>query len=540
MPENPAITYTCEDACEIPVFDYEDMTGLSEKDRLLFMRTGYQEAQDCLGFKLSDCPLTDDEKLVAEDRYAAVTQALITVNDALVDLEDGVPVTPAELMSTNLGDERDPLSDSTRRSTPLGTIVQELDTYKDNIPTEETDPIEEFEVDTEDDIEVPNFDDINYEESTEADAEEVQAIVRELIDFREDDNKDMYSESHKSCMDDMACTFDEIKAKPGQLPDLDYDENEVIDVEIDDEDITSGCANGDGLYDKLMTAIDSSIALQWKNSRLDAKTFGVFYAGAMSSAMQQTTAFLIQKEQLKLDAARLKIEADKQSLAEINQKYTTALLIAQTTKVILETAALQKSIPIDLAKLTQEAKLAEKSVELTTRQIEKQEADVVATYNTIAETRVTNGYERIRIKQSTQKISQDIEETTMNGKVTRDATIANTTKTRVDIKTAKFDAILRKYQAYASKVATEESKATGAANRRLTNADIQPKNKQASLYDQQRKTYIYGQRESVLKLMKDMWTIQIDTLGAEGMAIEAIKGPEMSSKLERAALDVGM
>jgi len=40
--------------------------------------------------------------------------------------------------------------------------------------------------------------------------------------------------------------------------------------------------------------------------------------------------------------------------------------------------------------------------------------------------------------------------------------------------------------------------------------------------------------------MKDMWTIQIDTLGAEGMAVEAIKGPELSSKLERAALDVGL
>ena len=40
--------------------------------------------------------------------------------------------------------------------------------------------------------------------------------------------------------------------------------------------------------------------------------------------------------------------------------------------------------------------------------------------------------------------------------------------------------------------------------------------------------------------MKDMWNTQIDTLGAEGMAVEAIKGPEFSSRLERAALDVGV
>ena len=101
-------------------------------------------------------------------------------------------------------------------------------------------------------------------------------------------------------------------------------------------------------------------------------------------------------------------------------------------------------------------------------------------------------------------------------------------------------AILKKHQAYATKVQTAETKANGAASRRMTNAEIQSKNKQASLYDQQRKTYIHGQRQDTLKLLKDMWTIQIDTLGAEGMVIEALKGPELSSKIERHSLDTGL
>ena len=87
---------------------------------------------------------------------------------------------------------------------------------------------------------------------------------------------------------------------------------------------------------------------------------------------------------------------------------------------------------------------------------------------------------------------------------------------------------------------TEEAKLNGASQRRVAAADVQTRNKQASLYEQQRKNYVHGQRLDILKVFKDIWAAQIDTLGAEGMAVEVVKGPEFGAKLERASLDAGL
>jgi len=577
----------CSSVCALPIPHYEALKGKSEEQRLLDMRFAYQETLACYAVRLSPtCTegMVDANIVIMQDVVRGIEASLTTINTALINIDDAIPVTSAELMTTFLGDYRDPLSPMTRRSTPMGTIVQELDTFTDNIDVATTADRSEFAVVTPDDLPDPNFDGIEYVPSTETATTDSEGFDREYIDFNKDYNKDTYSEEHETCLQDLPCTFEEREIEERDKPEIDEITTEEVDVEetpdleidvdveISDEDITSGCANGDGLFDKLMTAIDSSIDLQFKNSRLDNKAFGEFYASAISSAMQQTTAFLVQEKQLLLDKAKLDViiaefNLKKDSsdldnaLKEEKSKYDIALTKAKTEQTMYASLLTQAQVvetevktdqmlfeieerkvrtPLDLAKLTQDTKSSEKQVELLGKQIEGAEANVVATYNTIGETNATNEYKREEAKVLIDKTQKDIAETTMNGVLNRNLTEAKIEQTRVGIKTAKYDAMLKKYQAYATKVQTEEAKANGASSRRMTNADIQSKNKQASLYDQQRKTYIHGQRNDTMKLLKDMWTIQIDTLGAEGMVIEALKGPELSSKIERLSLDTGL
>ncbi len=549
--------------CLPPEITYEDLVGKTQHERLMFMRSAYNaRLASCTGGTTAD-----------EDARAGFQQAVANLNDALVDVDDGIPTTQSELFTSFYGPTRDELDPRTRRSQPFGTVITDMDGYEDNIPVTETDPAEDFEEKIVDDTPTPDFTGIEYVASTVTPKQVSEGITRALVDFADPDSRDEYSEEHESCLTELPCVFEEPTYKLDTLTEIPVDNiafdepeklNIDLDVEILDEDITSGCANGTGLFDKLMTAIDSSIDLQFKSSRLDNKTFGEFYASTISAAMQQTTQFLVQKEQLELDKAKveiaiaefnlknlaagidnkLKIEKAKYDIAllkykTLQAKHSALLTKAQTADVLLGKEERKQKIPLELSILTQQARAEEKKVELTARQIEESRANIISMYNTIGEGNATGIYQREQMKTNVEKTKKDIAELTANGVLNRNLTEAKIEQARVGVKTAKFDTLLKKYQAYGTKVATEESKATGASNRRLTSADIQSKNKQASLYDQQRKTYIYGQRAEVLNIMKDMWNTQIDTLGPEGMAVEAIKGPELSSRLERAALDVG-
>jgi len=508
--------YDCSSICALPIPHYEGLSGETEEGRLLSMRDGYNAALACYGVRLSPkCTkgMVDSNIAVMQDVMKGIEASLTTINNALINIHDAVPTSPGELMGTYLGEYRDALSKTTRRSRPMGTSIQELDTFNDfmsNIPANPctgapaiktdcplscTPPAKDFEVDTKDDIKDPNFDGIKYTPSKET--------------------KDpKYSKSHTSCLNDLPCTYEDL-----EHPKLDLEEDpekgDMVDMDLSNDHITSGCANGDGLFDLLMTAVDSSIDLQFKASRLDAKQFGEFYASVIGASMQTATSFLVQKEQLKLDAEKINLEREKYDLFLDRHKYEKQLTKLSAEKAVLEMEVLKKKLPLDLALTAQQVKSAEKQIELTARKIESEEATTKSTYKAM-------------------------EEKTLDGVLNRNLTEAKIMQTRVGIRTAKFDAILKKYQAYSTKVQTEEAKANGASSRRMTNADIQSKNKQASLYDQQRKTYIHGQRNDTMKLLKDMWTIQIDTLGAEGMVIEALKGPELSSKIERLSLDTGL
>ncbi len=88
--------------------------------------------------------------------------------------------------------------------------------------------------------------------------------------------------------------------------------------EIIVSDIVSGSIDGEGIFDKLMQAIDIRLDKQFNLQRITGPDYASVYLGAMQGALQQSIAFALGKEQ-----------ADKQAELLVEQ----ALLTGQQTIV---------------------------------------------------------------------------------------------------------------------------------------------------------------------------------------------------------------
>jgi len=88
------------------------------------MRTAYENA-------FAACPGATPGQIDAKTGF---TQAIANINAALLDLEDGVPTDKTDLFTTFYGPTKDKLDPRTRRSQPFGTVITEMDGYKDGIP----------------------------------------------------------------------------------------------------------------------------------------------------------------------------------------------------------------------------------------------------------------------------------------------------------------------------------------------------------------------------------------------------------------------
>ncbi len=137
--------------CLPPVITYEDLAGKTQHERLLYMRNAYNA-------RIGTCHGSVNP--ADADARAGFDQAVANINDALIDIDDGITTTKTELFTSFYGPTRDELDPRTRRSQPFGTVITELDTYVDNIPVATSPDKSTFECNVPDDIPDPSFDNI--------------------------------------------------------------------------------------------------------------------------------------------------------------------------------------------------------------------------------------------------------------------------------------------------------------------------------------------------------------------------------------------
>lgn len=506
---------------------YESLTALDEFARIKATRDTYCGIAGCLTAEIDG---GDDSTETADrrDNYEAICYNL---NILLLDATDGVATNEAELMATHWGEFRDELSLTTRRSYPLGRVLEEISTYLDGIDVTETADISTFVLSDEvvRVITDPDYADIAYEDSVTTEDAEVEVTARELKNFEK--ASDTFELDDKESCVDIPCTF---------YPEIEVDD--LVAEEPIDLDATSDLTDEDliTLFQSLMCTINANIQEQFTHNRLDAKTFGDLYGSVIATTLASSVEFTTKRAALDIEAKKLQLEQD-------NNKYTAALAKAQAEVALVQAEIAITKLPLEMDKLGQDVKLVERQVIHTRRQVEQTKASTRATYDTMAEGRKTSELEREQIKAATQKIKKDTAEITANGVKERRLTSARTENTRVDTRVKRVqgkvlavDRALKQAQVKQTDVRTSEERATGASNRRVNNAEVQTKNKIASLYNEQRKGLVRTHRERVLNIAVNAWATQLENLGGENMVIEGIKGAELSSRFERTFLDAGI
>jgi hypothetical protein len=536
------------------LFTYENLKDLDEREKLLYMRDKYCEAATCMGELISAKEeevddleedlknASDDDKPDIQIELDNARRELLTMKDlrdgyrtnctnlnqSLLSIKDGIDVDPEYFEKDRYGKQADPLSTIMRRSTPLGKLFEHIIDWEDNIKLElipDTTPFNVAEV--LDDIEKASFDDIDGFEPTEVlSVNETTGSIT-----TGDDEKDI----------DVDISGENITPDAFNIPSIQVDDKvkpiklQEIESKVDIDRFSSGCIteHKNNFFEHIMRSVDSSIDLQFKNSRLDNKTFAEVYASTINSAMQTAANLTIQEKEFEFRNNELVLKQRELELREkellLNNsiklesaKYDLALKKAQAINANIEIAIAKTKLPYDIASVKENMKLTK-----------------IRTKAALVEIG-TAKIERDRLIATTAQIRQNTLDSRLGSKYDRDRTVAEIERTRTATRSERYNAVLKKYEAYYAKVRIAEEKATGSANRKVMSADALSKMKLASLHDEQRKTYIKTHRENILKIAKDMWFAQMDTAGVENMIVEGIKGPLMSSRLERAFIDAGI
>ena len=109
------------------------------------------------------------------------------------------------------------------------------------------------------------------------------------------------------------------------------DSNSVLYKSVEDitlETLTEVDVEGDGAFDKLMSAVDEHIKREFKDQRITGDQYAKVYTEAVNSVLATATQFTLSKDKAKWDAIAAQMQA---RIVEINA--TTALIDLERAKI---------------------------------------------------------------------------------------------------------------------------------------------------------------------------------------------------------------
>lgn len=82
---------------------------------------------------------------------------------------------------------------------------------------------------------------------------------------------------------------------------------------ISNEDLTTKVVNGTGIFDELMTAAHAHLDQEWGKQRITGTQYAEVYLGQMTAVLQQSVAFLVQRDAIYLNNLLTQAQIDKAS-----------------------------------------------------------------------------------------------------------------------------------------------------------------------------------------------------------------------------------
>ena len=124
---------------------------------------------------------------------------------------------------------------------------------------------------------------------------------------------------------------------------------------ISNEDLTTKVVNGTGIFDELMTVAHAHLDQEWGKQRITGTQYAEVYLGQMTAVLQQSVAFLVQRDAIYLNNLLTQAQIDKANKelalldkqielieAQIASQEANNTLIAQ--KVKTEKAQIQDTV----------------------------------------------------------------------------------------------------------------------------------------------------------------------------------------------------
>jgi hypothetical protein len=144
-------------------------------------------------------------------------------------------------------------------------------------------------------------------------------------------------------------------------------------AEIKVQDLTKGGIAGTGVFDELMRATKAHLTDEYKNGHIKGSEYATVYLGALQSVMSQSLQFLLQQQQVDLQAQLLTEQIVTEKLNQGQTEAQTSLIERQQDNAVLEGTVLlaqecKLSAEFDLIKeqtlktISETALLAQKKV----------------------------------------------------------------------------------------------------------------------------------------------------------------------------------
>ena len=80
---------------------------------------------------------------------------------------------------------------------------------------------------------------------------------------------------------------------------------------ISNADLTTKVVNGTGIFDELMTAAHNHLDQEWGKQRITGTQYAEVYLGQMTAVLQQSVAFLVQRDAIYLNNLLTQAQIDK-------------------------------------------------------------------------------------------------------------------------------------------------------------------------------------------------------------------------------------
>jgi len=328
-------------------------------------------------------------------------------------------------------------------------------------------------------------------------------------------------------------------------------------------DLTTGVVDGTGVFDGLMKATNAHIQVEYQKNRIKGSEYATVYLGAMQSVMSQSLQFLLQQQQVDLQAQLIEKQIESEALNQLQIAEQTQNLVATRDQIVAQTAMAEQqtenliaealNIPKQGAAIDAEITVKEQQAvnlvtenNLTVAQTDQISAETLnvpkqgelidsqnavqiqqklnlASENSRIEIQTANlTAEGLNIPKQGELIDSQVEtqtaqktqieaQTSMTEQQTANAIIEGTVLTAQECKlSAEFDLIneqklktISETALLSQKKVTEQAQTTGAGI--SENSVI---GKQIALYDGQKNGYVRDAEQKAAKLMVDTWNVR--------------------------------